>query len=119
MIGRAELMSLAQNLGLQPHVVEKDYVVGWLLAGIHANAELREHWVFKGGTCLEKCHFETYRFSEDLDFTITSDAHLDQAFLLRVLATSRYGYANHSRFSGDDSRGRKRSRDFERTAPLP
>ena len=31
---------------------------------------LRESWLFKGGTCLKKC-FETYRFSEDLDFTLT------------------------------------------------
>ena len=41
MITRAELMELAQNLGLAPQVVEKDYVLGWLLAGIHANDELR------------------------------------------------------------------------------
>jgi predicted nucleotidyltransferase component of viral defense system len=26
--------------------------------------------VFKGGTCLRKCYYETFRFSEDLDFTI-------------------------------------------------
>ncbi len=30
----------------------------------------RQSWVFKGGTCLKKCYIETYRFSEDLDFTI-------------------------------------------------
>lgn len=84
MIDRRELMDIAQNLGLQPQVVEKDYVLGWLLAGIHANRELAEHWIFKGGTCLKKCYFETYRFSEDLDFTVTSEAHLDQAFLIRV-----------------------------------
>jgi predicted nucleotidyltransferase component of viral defense system len=77
MIERRELMELAQNLGLQPQVVEKDYVLGWLLAGIHANAELGEHWVFKGGTCLKKCYFETYRFSEDLDFTITPGGPID------------------------------------------
>src|SRR5713226_1914122 len=86
MIERRELMELAQNLGLQPQVVEKDYVLGSLLAGIHANAELREHWVFKGGTCLKKCYFETYRFSEDLDFTVTNEAHLDPAFLTRTFA---------------------------------
>src|SRR5713226_7181874 len=84
MIERRELMELAQNLGLQPQVVEKDYVLGWLLAGIRANADLGEHWVFKGGTCLKKCYFETYRFSEDLDFTITSEAQLDQAFLIKA-----------------------------------
>ncbi len=86
MITRAELMELAQNLGLAPQVVEKDYVLGWLLSGVHANNELREHWVFKGGTCLKKCYFETYRFSEDLDFTVINEAHLDEAFLLRVFA---------------------------------
>ncbi len=31
--------------------------------------EVGEHWVFKGGTALAKCHFTQYRFSEDLDFT--------------------------------------------------
>jgi predicted nucleotidyltransferase component of viral defense system len=85
MIDRREIMELAQNLGLQPQVVEKDYVLGWLLAGIHANDDLREHWVFKGGTCLKKCYFETYRFSEDLDFTVTNEAHLDPDFLKRAL----------------------------------
>lgn len=86
MIDRRELLQLAENLGLQPHVVEKDYVLGWLLAGIHANDALREHWVFKGGTCLKKCYFETYRFSEDLDFTVTDEAHLDPAFLGQVFS---------------------------------
>ncbi|HTT92712.1 MAG TPA: nucleotidyl transferase AbiEii/AbiGii toxin family protein, partial [Acidimicrobiales bacterium] len=31
---------------------------------------LNRTWVFKGGTCLRKCYYETYRFSEDLDFTV-------------------------------------------------
>ncbi|TAL03779.1 MAG: WYL domain-containing protein [Rhodospirillaceae bacterium] len=84
MIDRRELMQLAENLGLQPQVVEKDYVLGWLLAGIRANADLAEHWVFKGGTCLKKCYFETYRFSEDLDYTVTDEAHLDQALLIKA-----------------------------------
>jgi predicted nucleotidyltransferase component of viral defense system len=41
---------------------------------------------FKGGTCLKKCFFETYRFSEDLDFTLRNEAQLDEAFLKRVFA---------------------------------
>ncbi len=32
--------------------------------------------MFKGGTCLRKCWFETYRFSEDLDFTV-AESDLD------------------------------------------
>lgn len=86
MIDKQELADLARELSLELKVVEKDYVLGWLLAGISSREELARHWVFKGGTCLKKCWFETYRFSEDLDFTITEASHLDETFLLRVFA---------------------------------
>jgi len=48
MIDRRELLAAAGNLGLLPNVVEKDYVLGWLLAGIFNHPALAEHWVFKG-----------------------------------------------------------------------
>ncbi len=82
MIDRREILDVARDLGLQAQVVEKDYVLGWLLAGIYSQDRLRPTWVFKGGTCLKKCYFETYRFSEDLDFTLTDESHLDPAFLV-------------------------------------
>lgn len=82
MIDRREILDVARDLGLQAQVVEKDYVLGWLLAGIYNQERLRPTWVFKGGTCLKKCYFETYRFSEDLDFTLTDESHLDPAFLV-------------------------------------
>lgn len=81
MIARREVLDLANVLGLLPQVVEKDYVLGWVLAGIYQHTELERNWVFKGGTCLKKCYFETYRFSEDLDFTLTDPSHIDIAFL--------------------------------------
>lgn len=56
-------------------------MLGWLLAAIYANETLASSWIFKGGTCLKKCFFETYRFSEDLDFTLTTEAYLDETFL--------------------------------------
>lgn len=84
MITSQELMDHARSLGLRPQVVEKDYVLGWLLAGIAAHPVIGPSWVFKGGTCLKKCYFETYRFSEDLDFTLTDPAHLEEAFLLSI-----------------------------------
>jgi predicted nucleotidyltransferase component of viral defense system len=83
-IDRQEVMDFAREMGLDPNVIEKDYVLGWLLAGISSRPSLSSHWVFKGGTCLKKCFFETYRFSEDLDFTITNADHLDQEFLATV-----------------------------------
>jgi predicted nucleotidyltransferase component of viral defense system len=81
MIPKQEIMALAAELQLQAHVVEKDYALGWLLAGIAAHPAIGDRWVFKGGTCLKKCYFETYRFSEDLDFTLQDAEHLDEAFL--------------------------------------
>ncbi len=84
MIPKQELMTLAAELQLQAHVVEKDYALGWFLAGIAAHPEIGPRWVFKGGTCLKKCFFETYRFSEDLDFTLQDAAHLDEVFLAEV-----------------------------------
>ena len=81
LIGRREILDQATRLGLNPHVIEKDYVLGWVLAGINQHPALAESWVFKGGTCLKKCYFETYRFSEDLDFTLTAQSHLDEGFL--------------------------------------
>ena len=44
------------------------YRVGAL--GNRVGPSLSTSWVFKGGTCLKKCHIETHRFSEDLDFTV-------------------------------------------------
>lgn len=72
MIGRTELNERVHEWGLREDVVEKDYVVGWLLWGIGSNPIFSKSWAFKGGTCLRKCYLETYRFSEDLDFSVLS-----------------------------------------------
>lgn len=42
--------------------------------------------MFKGGTCFKKCFFETYRFSEDLDFTLTDPEHLSEDFLRKTFS---------------------------------
>jgi hypothetical protein len=70
MIRHADVVARVAEWQLSHAVIEKDYVLGWLLWGIGSDATLRDAWVFKGGTCLKKCYFETYRFSEDLDFTV-------------------------------------------------
>ena len=86
MISRDELLSVVNATGLTAPVVEKDYVLGWLLRGIETHPALRERWVFKGGTCLKKCYFETYRFSEDLDFTLRDAAQVEADFLARTFS---------------------------------
>lgn len=85
MISKQEILELAGALSIRPDVVEKDFVLGWLLASISNHPEINKTWVFKGGTCLKKCYFETFRFSEDLDFTITDANQIDEAFLRSVL----------------------------------
>ncbi|MDI6735830.1 MAG: nucleotidyl transferase AbiEii/AbiGii toxin family protein [bacterium] len=84
MIDRQEIMDFSREFGLTPNVIEKDYVLGWVLDGISNHPEIGSNWVFKGGTCLKKCYFETYRFSEDLDFTIANSDHLNQEFLIKA-----------------------------------
>jgi len=62
-IARADIVERVAEWGLTEEVVEKDYVLGWLLWGIGIDPVLGQQWVFKGGTCLKKCYIETYRFS--------------------------------------------------------
>src|SRR4249920_3274414 len=78
MIRKDQILERAREWQLRPEVVEKDYVLGWLLASVAADAEAGPRWVLKGGTCVKKCFFETYRFSEDLDFTLVPDAPYTQ-----------------------------------------
>ena len=59
MIDRREIRDSATRHGLNPQIIEKDFVLGWILAGINRHPALAESWVFKGGTCLKKCYFET------------------------------------------------------------
>ena len=46
MIDRQEILEFAGEVGLDPNVVEKDYVLGWMLAGIAAKIEV--NWFKKG-----------------------------------------------------------------------
>jgi predicted nucleotidyltransferase component of viral defense system len=101
MIDKREILESASSLRLLPSIVEKDYILGWILAGINAHEELSESWVFKGGTCLKKCYFETYRFSEDLDFTLRDESHLDETFLKPVFEEVAEWVTEHSGLTMD------------------
>ena len=86
MIDVLELRERAREWSLREDVVEKDYVLGWLLWGIASEPALADTWVFKGGTCLKKCYFETYRFSEDLDFTVLEGSPVEPEALRTIFA---------------------------------
>jgi hypothetical protein len=83
-ISKQELLQLRAEWQLDVGVIEKDYVLGWVLAAIAAEPAIAEHWIFKGGTCLRKCYYETYRFSEDLDFTVIDGGPEDPDELISI-----------------------------------
>jgi predicted nucleotidyltransferase component of viral defense system len=67
LIDRRELLAKSRKRKLNLNIIEKDYVLGWLLIGFSRIDSL----VFKGGTALSKIYFpEIWRLSEDLDFSI-------------------------------------------------
>jgi predicted nucleotidyltransferase component of viral defense system len=83
-ISKQELLQARAEWRLDLGVIEKDYVLGWVLAAVAAEPSLAQTWVFKGGTCLRKCYYETYRFSEDLDFTVRDGGPTDPEQLSEI-----------------------------------
>lgn len=75
MIHRQNLSLLANHLAkagkrIPEEVLERDYCLAWFLVAL-SRTPLRERLVFKGGTAIKRLYFGEYRFSEDLDFTLT------------------------------------------------
>ena len=71
-------------------VLEKDYALGYLLAGMARIPMLSETLVLKGGTALRKFYFADYRFSEDLDFSAVAQlAKVDDAMRSAVAITHK------------------------------
>lgn len=70
MISIAELKRIAAKNKVALSVIEKDYALTWILYAL-AKSKFQKRFVFKGGTALRKIYFPDWRYSEDLDFTIT------------------------------------------------
>ena len=70
-----ELKNIAEFKRLTLQNAEKDYLQNILLLSIYSTAG--KELVFKGGTCLYKI-YKLDRFSEDLDFTLTSKLNTEK-----------------------------------------
>lgn len=81
MINKHEVLLAAQKHALLPSTIEKDYVLSWILLGISSHPQLSKEWIFKGGTCIKKCYIRSYRFSEDLDFTVKNKNYIELPLL--------------------------------------
>jgi len=69
MITKAHITRRAARDNVPAKTVERDYVLAHVIAGV---ATLKDDTglIFKGGTALRLCHFENYRYSADLDFSL-------------------------------------------------
>ncbi|HET56693.1 MAG TPA: nucleotidyl transferase AbiEii/AbiGii toxin family protein [Ignavibacteria bacterium] len=76
MIKQKEIVEIAARKQVPKTTIDKDWVLGHFLSAMFSFADVRDNFVFKGGTCLHKCFIKDYRFSEDLDFTLL-DAGFD------------------------------------------
>ncbi len=83
MIEKDEIRLKAKEFETHEANVERDYVYGWVLAGIYSISDLQFQFILKGGNCLRKGYFENTRFSNDLDFSISSS--IDQSKLIIAL----------------------------------
>lgn len=70
MILQKEIRTIAETRQVPSDTIDKDYVLGHFLNELFKQSWAFNNLLFKGGTCLKKCYFENYRFSEDIDATI-------------------------------------------------
>lgn len=107
---------------LPESVLERDYCLAWFLVGL-SHSPLRKQLAFKGGTALKRCYFGDYRFSEDLDFTLTEDLPLEEilAALEGIYEEVRRASGIVFRFSREDRKKHLNSHTFYLAfeGPLP
>jgi len=85
MILKREIEQIAEQKKVAKATIDKDWVLGHFIDAIFSIPECKRDLIFKGGTCLKKCWFNNYRFSEDLDFTsINPGFMLDKKLLDKI-----------------------------------
>jgi predicted nucleotidyltransferase component of viral defense system len=70
MISLNELKRIAAQQKIALSIVEKDYALTWVLYSL-SKTEFKKYFIFKGGTAIRKIYFPDWRYSEDLDFTLS------------------------------------------------
>lgn len=101
MIDKRELLEKARKRNLNLGIVEKDYILGWLLFGF-SETKL----IFKGGTALSKVYFpKIWRLSEDLDFSMVTgnfnDINIDD-LLKEIKKESGIGFRLKNRYENPE-----------------
>jgi hypothetical protein len=109
----ANRLARGGNRRIPEAVLERDYCLAWFLVAL-SRTPLRERLAFKGGTAIRRCYFGDYRFSEGLDFTLTTESTFDeiQRGLDPVFAEARRATGAAFRFVREDSRTHANSHTF-------
>ncbi len=81
MITKAQIIRRSSKESVPAKTIERDYVLAHAVAAI-AQFKGESKLVFKGGTALRLCHFEDYRYSADLDFSIIDNATIEESLLV-------------------------------------
>ncbi|HBL15736.1 MAG TPA: nucleotidyl transferase AbiEii/AbiGii toxin family protein [Elusimicrobia bacterium] len=94
-------------------VLERDYCLAWFLAAL-SQEKLGERLAFKGGTAIKRCYVGDYRFSEDLDFTLTEETPFEdiRQGLEPVFARVHSASGIMFRFSREDRQAHSNSHTF-------
>lgn len=66
MIRSQEIKEKAREYSVPTSTIERDYAQNWLLKHLY-----HPDIILKGGTGIKKAYHENYRFSDDLDFSLT------------------------------------------------
>lgn len=91
MSNRAQITRQAAADDVPAQTVERDYVLAHIVAGL-ASLDRETGLVFKGGTALRLCYFEDYRYSADLDFSVTAGTLADAYGTLAEALTTVGGF---------------------------
>jgi predicted nucleotidyltransferase component of viral defense system len=112
MTSKAQITKIASRDGVDARVVERDFVLTHIVALVAAH-DRDQRFVFKGGTSLRLLHFEEYRYSADLDYSIVRDGEAEARDFLSVLSerseqssstsrmTSWLSIPSHASYSSD------------------
>ena len=86
-----EIAKIAKQKDVSKTTIDKDWILGHFLNAMYEFSEVKDNFVFKGGTCLKKCYFEDYRFSEDLDFTLLNpDFIINENFFQKIIKQAEF-----------------------------
>jgi predicted nucleotidyltransferase component of viral defense system len=86
MIKQKEIVETANRKRVPKITIDKDWVLGHFLNAMFSFADVRNKYVFKGGTCLHKCFIKDYRYSENLDFTLLdAEFYVNKPFINKIM----------------------------------